>query len=132
MLSLLVAVVLLAHGVGHALFLLPALGTVDWAGQTGQSWLLSPLLGDDPVRLLGAVAWTASIVLFVAAVYGFVGSRPWWRTVAAIAAGVSATAIVIWWDGIATSSAMFALAFDGLVLVWLAWTRRSRAKLARA
>jgi hypothetical protein len=117
--TLVIAVVVLAHGLGHVLFLIPALRLADWAGQTGHSWALTATLGDIPARGIAALIWTAAIVLFTVGVAGFVTDHDWWRPITIAAAIVSMAGLVLYWDGIATSSAIFALAFDVVVLVSL-------------
>ena len=117
--TLVIAVVVLAHGLGHVLFLGPALRLVDWAGQTSHSWALTATLGDVPARGIAALIWTAAIVLFTAGVAGFVTDHEWWRPITIAASIVSIAGLVLFWDGIATSSAVFALAFDVVLLVAL-------------
>lgn len=118
-LTLILAVVLFAHGVGHVLFLAPALRVADWAGQTGHSWLLTATMGDSPSRAIAAVIWTASIVLFVAGAAGLLAGQAWWRPITVAGAIVSLVGLVVFWDGIATTSAVFAIVVDVLVLVAL-------------
>jgi hypothetical protein len=117
--TLIIAVVVLAHGLGHVLFLMPAVRLADWAGQTSHSWALTATLGDVPARGIAALIWTAAILLFTAGVAGFVTGDEWWRPIIIAAAIVSIGGLVLFWDGIATSSAVFALAFDVVVLVSL-------------
>lgn len=119
MLKLALGIVVLAHGVGHVLFLGPALRIVDWAGQTARSWLLTPVLGDAPARGVAALIWAATIVLFAGGVGGFLADQAWWRAVIVAGALVSLVGIIIDWDGIATSSAALALAVDLLILAAL-------------
>jgi len=121
MLKLLIAVVVLAHGVGHVLFLAPALNLASWADQIGHSWLVTPLLGDGLTRTLAAIVWSSTIVLFVGAVMGFFAGSEWWRTAAIAGSIVSAAGIVLMWDGLPTGSAVAALVFDAIVLVSLVW-----------
>jgi len=118
-LKLVLAIVVLFHGVGHLLFLVPTLGVADWAGQTGHSWALTGMLGDGPTRAIGAVLWVATIVLFVAGVAGFLTAQPWWVGVTVLASILSIAGIVLLWDGIATSNAVMALAVDIVILVAL-------------
>jgi hypothetical protein len=122
-LKLLIATIVLAHGVGHLLFLAPTLRIAAWAGQSGHSWALAPLIGDGLARATGGLIWVSAIGLFVAAVGGFVLDAEWWRPVAMGAAVVSVIGIVVMWDGIAPSSAVFALVVDLVVLVALTWAR---------
>ena len=116
MLKLALALLVLAHGVGHVLFLAPTMRLAEWADQSGHSWLLTPSLGDSVARVLGASAWVTVIGLFTAAVIGFFVGSDWWRSAAIVGAVLSIVAILVFWDGIATSSALFALAFDVIVL----------------
>lgn|SRR5690242_631205 len=119
MLRLVLAVVVLAHGVGHLLFLGPSLRIADWAGQTSHSWLLTGTIGDGPSRALASAIWIAAVVLFVAGVTAFLLDNPWWREITIVGSLVSIAGIVLFWDGIATSSAAFALGFDVVLLVSL-------------
>ena len=119
MLRLILAVVVLAHGVGHLLFLGPSLRIADWAGQTSHSWLLTDTIGDGPSRAIASAIWIAAVVLFVAGVGAFLLDTAWWREITIVGALVSITGIVLFWDGLATSSAAFALAFDVALLVSL-------------
>jgi hypothetical protein len=119
MLRLVLAVVVLAHGVGHLLFLGPSLRIADWAGQTSHSWLLTETIGDGPSRAIASAIWITTVVLFVAGVGAFLLDSAWWREITIAGAVVSILGIVLFWDGLATSSAAFALAFDVVLLVSL-------------
>jgi hypothetical protein len=119
MVKLLLATLFFAHGVGHVLFLGPALRLTAWADQTGQSWVLTPLVGDGAARILASVVWGAALLLFVGAAAGLVLGSDWWRAAAIAGAVVSAVGIVAMWGGVAPSSAIMALAFDVLVLLAL-------------
>jgi hypothetical protein len=121
MIKLLIPLVVLAHGIGHILFLVPAVGLANWADQNGHSWLLTPLAGDGLTRALAAVVWTTVIVLFVGAVVGFLTGSDWWRIAAIAGAAISAVGIVVMWDGLTMGSAAAALVFDVIVLIALLW-----------
>ena len=112
-------VVVLAHGLGHVLFLAPSLRVADWAGQTAHSWLLTGTLGDGIARGVGVVIWSATIALFVAGVAGWLADASWWRAATVAGSIVSIVGIVLFWDGLATGSAAMALAFDVVLLVAL-------------
>jgi hypothetical protein len=119
MLKLVLVVVVLAHAVGHLLFLGPSLRVAEWAGQSSHSWLLTSTLGDSPARAIASSIWVTTMVLFVAGVAGYLLDASWWRQVTVAGAVVSIAGIVLFWDGLATSSAGFALAFDVVLLVSL-------------
>jgi len=110
------ALVVFAHGVGHLLFLGPVVGLGHWADQTGDSWILSGAIGEPATRLIATVLWSVVIVLFVAGVAGFMGATEWWRPVTIAAATLSIAGIVVFWGGIASSSAAFALIADLAIL----------------
>jgi hypothetical protein len=110
------ALVVFAHGVGHVLFLGPVLGLGNWADQTGESWILTGPIGEPATRAIATVLWSAVIVLFVAGVGGFLGGTEWWRTMTVAAAALSIVGIVAFWGGIASSSAIFALVADAVIL----------------
>ena len=129
-LRIVLAVVVLAHGVGHVLFLGPVAGLGAWAGQTGHSWLLTSAIGESATRAVATLVWTAAIVLFVAGVGGFLGGAAWWRGVTVAAAAVSIAGIVVFWDGIATTNAIFALVTDVVILGALLVVHWPSAELA--
>jgi hypothetical protein len=118
-LRVVLAIVLVAHGIGHVLFLGPAVRIVGWADQSGGSWLLSPTVGDAAAHAAGALVWAAATVLFVAAAAGLALAQEWWRPVALVGAFVSLAGIVVFWDGILTASAVPALIVDVAVIVGL-------------
>jgi len=118
-LKMLIATVFFAHGVGHILFLAPALRLATWADQTGHSWAITPLFGDGLTRLLGGLIWGSATVLFIGAAAGLVAGGDWWRVAAVAGAVISTVGILVMWDGIATSNAVMALIVDLLVLAAL-------------
>jgi hypothetical protein len=117
--NLLIVVVVLAHGVGHVLFLGPALRVADWASQSSHSWLLTATLGDGLSRAIASLVWSAAIVLFVGGVAGYLTDAAWWRAATVAAAVVSLLGIVVFWDGLAMPSAIFALIADLTILAAL-------------
>ena len=81
MLKFALAFLVLAHGLGHVLFLAPTMRLAEWADQSGHSWLVTPSLGDSIARLLGSAAWITVIALFTSAVIGFFMATDWWQSV---------------------------------------------------
>jgi len=119
---LLVAIVLVAHGLGHALGLLPALGFRLSEGHAPGSWLLSGLMGDGRARLLGALCWLASGTAFVGAGVALGGwglSRDHWTMLASAAAVVSLATVLLFWNGLPFffPNKVGAILIDVLVLV---------------
>jgi hypothetical protein len=124
------AIVVLAHGVGHVLFLAPTIRLANWAGQTGHSWLLTPTGGESVTQVVGGIIWVVTMILFVAGVIGFLTGHDWWRAAIVAGAVVSIVGIVVMWDGIATTNAVFALVFDVLILGSILWAHWPSPELA--
>jgi hypothetical protein len=117
---ILISLVILAHGLGHVLFLAPCLGFAQW-GQSAHSWLLTGLLGDSVTRLLGSALWLVVIAGFMAAGVGLLGQYTWWRTVAVASAGVSLLGLVLFVSGSNTQPILSAAGMDAAILVALIW-----------
>ncbi len=126
-----VALVILAHGIGHVLFLAPCLGFAQW-GQSAQSWLLTGLLGDTVTRLLGSLLWLVVIVGFAAAGVGLLGQYAWWRTLAVASAGVSLLALILFFSGSNAQPVLSAAVMDVAILVALVWIHWPSADLVGA
>ncbi len=117
-----VALVIMVHGIGHVLFLAPCLGITQW-GQSAHSWLLTTTLGDVAARVIGSLLWLMVIVGFVAAGIGLLGQLAWWRTLATASAGVSLLALVLFVSGSTMQPVLSAAVMDIAILVALAWIR---------
>jgi hypothetical protein len=111
-------IVVIAHGVGHVLFM-PLLRGALRLETDGRSWLVGPVLGDGPTTVLASMLAGLAAAAFVAAGVGLIGLAAWWRVLAVGAAVLSMVVIVALWNGVPTSSAAFALAFDVVILVAL-------------
>jgi hypothetical protein len=113
----LITIGLLAHGVGHLLFLANSWGY--WkGGEAGRSWLFSGVLGvGQAVEGLLGLLWLIPLIGFVGVSWGYFTHQGWWPQLALASAAVSLAIIVLWWGGLVTGSAFFALAFDIIVLV---------------
>jgi hypothetical protein len=125
----LIAVLLLAHGIGHVLFM-PILAPGLRLDATGQSWLLDPIVGGGASKLVASVVGALALAAFVAAAGGVLLQAGWWRPLAIAAAVGSACLVVALWGGIQGSSAFFALAFDAVVLFALVVARWPSESLA--
>jgi hypothetical protein len=115
-----IALVILAHGIGHVLFLAPCLGITQW-GQSAHSWLLTNTLGDIATRVIGSLLWPVVIAGFVAAGIGLLGQHAWWRTLAVASAGVSLLALLLFVSGSRTQPLLSAAVMDIAILVALVW-----------
>jgi hypothetical protein len=113
-----IGLIIIAHGIGHILFLLPLLGIVDW-GQSTRSWLLSNLGGTTLTQIVGSLIWLAVISGFTLAVVGMLTQQDWWRALALIASVISLVGLILFWSDKASSSAFFAAGFNIAVLFLL-------------
>jgi hypothetical protein len=120
LLRIVVALVILAHSIGHVLFLAPCLGITQW-GQSAQSWLLTKTLGDGPTRVIGALLWLAVIVGFVAADVALLAGQGWWRPLAIASAGASLVALALFASGISRQPLLSAGLMDVAILMALVW-----------
>ncbi len=113
-----IGLAVIAHGLGHVLFMPLFAGTMNLQA-SGHSWLLSGILGDEPVKWLGTLVASVALVIFVAAGVGLIGQMSWWRPLAIAGSVVSMALVLALWDGLPVSNALFALAFDLVVLAAL-------------
>ena len=126
-----VAVAILAHGIGHVLFLAPCLGFTQW-GQTAHSWLLTRTVGETTTRIIGGVLWLAVTAGFLAAGVGLLGQAGWWRAAAVASAGVSLAALGLFASAIGTQPLLSAAVMDTAILLALVWLRWPAAELVGA
>jgi hypothetical protein len=125
---LILAVFLLAHGLIHALFVVPAPESeaerASWPFELADSWILRPLGLDAALaRPLGSALVVLTVVAFaVAAILTLgVGPAAWWAPAVAIASIVSLAVLVLFFD----RWLLIGVAIDA-VLLWVAlasgWT----------
>ncbi len=125
-LRIIIALVLFIHGIGHAMAFLPALGLASTETWHPRSRLLTPLLGDTVTRII-------STILFLAALFGFVGSalglmnwlvpHDMWQTFAVVSAVISLLAIFLFWNSFYSlfPNKVGAIGVDVAVLICLLW-----------
>lgn len=68
-------------------------------GWTGESWVLTGIVGDGVTRMVASGLYTLAMVLFVASGVGLVARGDWWRSLLVASAGCSAIVILVFWDG---------------------------------
>jgi len=119
-----IALVLLAHGIGHSIGLLQLFKVaVISPGWDGQSWLLTPVAGDGVTHLVAAVLWTAALVGFVLLAAVVLGWLPvvWFNPLAVASAALSLAGIVLFPTAFPPFSMLGAAAVDLVVLAAVAW-----------
>lgn len=116
MLNAVLALAVLAHAVGHALFVANAWGY--WKDAAGRSFFFADVLhaGQSVDRIVGLL-FALPLVGFVLAAWSFYSEKDGWRSLALISAAASCVLIVLFWKGVNTSSAIFALAFNAAVVI---------------
>jgi hypothetical protein len=98
---IIIAFVLLAHGLGHSLGLFPAFRGRAQEGWDDQSWILSGLIGNSVARWLGVVIWTAAMLGFIGASLGYIGllmPSDLWRTLAISSSIISLIGLALFWN----------------------------------
>ena len=120
----LITVALLLHGVGHVLFLMNSWGLSRT--DAGRSWLFSGVLGaGQTVEGIFGLMWLVPLIGFVAVTWGYFTQGGWWPPLALAFAALSLAMIVLFWGGINTSNAFFALVFDLVVIAVVLWQLRA-------
>src|SRR5690242_751745 len=119
MVRIIVALVLIAHGLGHSMGVLAAWTTIP-SGLTNRPWLFSTgVLMDSTMGRVWSVLWLAALLVTTAGGVGLLLHQDWWRTVAVAGAILSLVAIAPWLAAMPPFSAFGAVAVDILVLAIL-------------
>ncbi len=113
MLPVVVALIILVHGLGHGLFLVPLLGIAEW-GQSTESWLIRTA---SMTKVLGSVLWLGAIVLFTVAAVELFGLQGVWRPAAVAASILSLVGITLFWDNSNNAASVFAATVDITLLL---------------
>jgi hypothetical protein len=124
MFKIVIALVLLAHGIGHSMGLLQLfkVATVNprWHGD---SWVLTGPAGATVTQVVGGLLWTAAIVGFAALAATVLGWLPasWFSPLAVGSAIVSLAGLLLFPIAFPTFSTLGALMVDVVVLVAAIW-----------
>jgi hypothetical protein len=119
MIRIIVALILIAHGLGHSMGVLAAWTTVPY-GLSNRPWLFSSgVLLDSATGRVWGLLWLAALVVTTAGGAGLLLHQDWWRTVAVAGAVLSLVAIGPWLGAMPLGSAIGAVVVDILVLAGL-------------
>jgi hypothetical protein len=102
MLRTVFGLIVILHGLVHLWPFVLSQGLVEYKpemGWTGESWLLTRMMGDDATRIAASVLYALATVLFVGSGVGIVGRTEWWRTVVLASSVFSGVVILVFWDG---------------------------------
>lgn len=118
MTKLIVAVVLIAHGIGHVMAPQAAFVPPGAFPRTAHMVATGMTITSDGGRLL-SLLWILPFVGFLAGTYGLWAGTEWWRPVLVASAAFSIVAVLPWWGVMPVFSYLGALAVDVIVLVGL-------------
>jgi hypothetical protein len=101
MMKTFVGIILLIHGLGHALMILAALDKPLSPTHSIKSWIITPILGPTPTVIIGICMAVVSLVGFMVAGFNLTG---WlfadldWQYFTQLAAIVSLMGLIVFWD----------------------------------
>jgi hypothetical protein len=128
MLKVALALVLLAHGIGHSMGLLQVFKVAQVNPQwQGDSWVLTSVAGTTATQVVGILLWTAAMIGFAGVAGVVVGWLPatWWQPLAVGSALLSLVGLLVFPTAFPTFSTIGAAAIDIAVLIAVlrfAWT----------
>jgi hypothetical protein len=100
--TIFLAIFIILHGLVHIWYVVLSLRLVPFQpemGWSGESWLLSGMLGDEKARSLAAILYLLATLGFVVAGIGMLTKGGWFRPVMILSAALSSVAIILYWDG---------------------------------
>jgi len=128
LLRVVVAVVLILHGVGHLLAIFPIVGKKLSQTHSADSWLFTRLLGDTGARIIGVVIWLIACIGFIGAGLGLLGwlvPSELWPALATWASIFSLLGLGLFWNAFPFlfPNKLGVIIIDVAVLVYLLWLR---------
>jgi len=95
-----IGVLLIGHGLIHAMGPVEIWGLADIQGMSGNTTLA---VSNTGVQAL-ALTWVGAMIVLVVAGIGALSGRPWWKGVALVGAILSQLVIAMWWSEAATGT----------------------------
>jgi hypothetical protein len=102
MIDWVLSIFLVAHGWAHIWYVILSRQLISyekWMAWTGESWLLSGLLGDSVTRLIASMGYTCSLIGFIVSGVMLYMGRPVWRKTMLASSILSTIMILLFWDG---------------------------------
>jgi len=133
MLKIIIAVVLLAHGIGHSMGLLQVFKVATVSPQwKGDSWVLTGAVGSTVSQFVAVSLWTLAIVGFAALAAVVMGWLPeaWWAPLAVGASAVSLVGLLLFPIAFPLFSTIGAFAANVAVLMAVLWLQWAPSDLA--
>jgi hypothetical protein len=127
-LRILIAVVLIAHGLGHALGMMSAAGLELTQFHSSKSWLRTGILGSKAGRVIEFLIFISALLGFAGGGLGLLGwqvPQEMWQQLTVVAAILSLVGLVLFPHAFPTlfPNVAGALAVDIAVLVCLLWLK---------
>ncbi|MCA9956160.1 MAG: hypothetical protein KC434_15630 [Anaerolineales bacterium] len=97
--------VLIVHGIGHAMAFFPALNIFSTEKWHYHSWLLNSTLGDTASRTFVIVLFAIPFLGFIASglgIFNVLVPHEWWPKLAIVSAVVGTIALAIFWNAFAS------------------------------
>jgi hypothetical protein len=116
MTRIVITLAILAHGIGHVLFLANAWGY--WKSDFGRTPLFTNVLHvsqglENAIGLL----WIIPLAAFIVAAWAYFGETAYWQPLALGAALISCFLIAAFWNSLNMSSAFFAFVFNAVLML---------------
>jgi hypothetical protein len=93
---------LVAHGWAHVWYVILSRRLIEYEESmawTGESWILSGLLGESVRLWVATLGYGGSLLGFIASGVLLYMNKPVWRTTALASALISSATVVLFWDG---------------------------------
>ncbi|MCW4012577.1 MAG: hypothetical protein NWF07_06235 [Candidatus Bathyarchaeota archaeon] len=97
-----ISLFLVAHGWAHIWYVVLSRRLVEfeeWMAWTGESWILSGLLGETVRLWIATIGYAGSLLGFIASGVLLYLNKPVWRTTALASALISSATVLLFWDG---------------------------------
>lgn len=122
--NLVIATILIAHGLGHALIFWTLAGRPLSQTHSAQSWLLSRVLPETINRILAVILFSLALIGFVGAglaMLGWLITPALWPSLALWASIASLVGLGLFWNAFPffMPNKVGAIAVDVAVLIWL-------------
>ena len=128
MLRIVIALVLVAHGIGHSIGIMQSLRIATVNPQwNGDSWLLTNVGGATVTQVVGVALWLSAMIGFALAAAVVIGWLPetWWAPLAVGSSLLSLAGLLLFPAAFPMTSTLGALVVDLVVLaavLWADWT----------
>lgn len=103
MIHYLLATFFIIHGLIHLMFefyFLADPSTGEYFGWSGNSWLLTSILGDEVVQVVGQLLWVVIMIAFAFAGVAVLIKKEYWRKLVIVASTISLLTFILFWDGL--------------------------------